>query len=244
MEKAKFEYSPLGKIFKEGLTDEEKKESTGVFKKLDDIHRTNREILRRTGNNNDNNDDDDDDDDDNDDDDSDNKKKPSKDKKKPSKDKKKPFKDKKKPPKDEKGDSLKYSSMYTFNKYKISELDKLISLESKFNYIYEFAQKLNKLYEVKPRNDANKAKKEEVYNNAGKRFNELLNEYKIFYNNFTKNKDANNFADYNPSKFNRSRRYDNRLFESTEEQPRTSTPNDEQPRTSTQNEEQLNDQQT
>ena len=168
MEKAKFEYSPLGKIFKEGLTDEEKKESTGVFKKLDDIHRTNREILRRTGNNNDNNDDDDDDDDDNDDDDSDNKKKPSKDKKKPSKDKKKPFKDKKKPPKDEKGDSLKYSSMYTFNKYKISELDKLISLESKFNYIYEFAQKLNKLYEVKPRNDANKAKKEEVYNNAGK----------------------------------------------------------------------------
>ena len=64
---------------------------------------------------------------------------------------------------------LKYSSMYTFNKYKTSELDKLISLESKFNYINEFAQKLNKLYQVKPRNDTNKAKKEEVCNDAGKR---------------------------------------------------------------------------
>ena len=41
VEKAKFEYSPLGEVFKEGLTDEEKKESTDVFKKLDDIHRTN-----------------------------------------------------------------------------------------------------------------------------------------------------------------------------------------------------------
>ena len=66
--------NPVEKVFKEGLTDEEKKKSTGVFKKLDDIHRTNQEILRRTGNNNNNNDDDNDDDDDDDDDD-DNKKK-------------------------------------------------------------------------------------------------------------------------------------------------------------------------
>ena len=124
--------------------------------------------------------------------------------------------------------------MYTFNKYKVSELDKLISLESEFNYINEFSQKLNNFYEVKPRNDTNKAKKEEVYNNAGKKFNRLLNKYKIFYDNFTKNKDANNFEEYNPNKFNRSRRYDNRSFESTEtfysaeEQPRTSTPNDKE----------------
>ena len=77
VEKAKFEYSPLGKIFNEGLTDEEKKKNIGVFKKLDDIHRTNREILRRTGNNNNNNSNNSDDDDD----DNDNKKKPPKDKK-------------------------------------------------------------------------------------------------------------------------------------------------------------------
>ena len=61
-----------------------------------------------------------------------------------------------------------------------------------------------------------------------KNFNKLLNEYNIFYDDFTKNKDANNFEDYNPNKFNRSRRYDNRSFESTEEQPRTSTPNEEE----------------
>ena len=138
------------------------------------------------------------------------------------------------PPKDEKDDSLKYSSMYTFNKYKISELDKLSSLESKVNYINEFAQKLNKFYEVKPRNDTNKANKEKVYNNAGKKFNELLNDYKIFYDNFTKNKDASNFDDYNPNKFNKSRRYDNISFESmgtfysAEEPPRTLTSNNEE----------------
>ena len=166
VEKAKFEYSSLGRVFKEGLTDEEKKESTGVFKKLDDIHRTNREILRRTSNNNNNNDDNDDD----------NKKEPSKDKKKkPSRD------EKKKPSKDEEDDNLKYSSMYTFNKYKITELDNLTSLQSKFNYINEFAQKRNRLYEVRPRNDTNKAKKQKVYNSLGKRYNELLDEYIRYY---------------------------------------------------------------
>ena len=150
--------------------------------------------------------------------------------------------------------------MYTFNKYKISELDELTSLESKFNYINEFAQKRNRLHEVRPRNNTNKAKNGKVYNNSGKRFNKLLNEYIRFYNNFTKNKDASNFADCNPNKFTKARRYDNKTFESTDtfysaeeqprtstpndEQPRTSTPNDEQPRTSTLNEEQLNDQQT
>ena len=236
VEKAKFEYSSLGRVFKEGLTDEEKKESTGVFKKLDDIHRTNREILRRTSNNNNNNDDNDDD----------NKKEPSKDKKEPSKDKKKkPSKDKKKKPsKDEEDDNLKYSSMYTFNKYKITELDNLTSLQSKFNYINEFAQKRNRLYEVRPRNDTNKAKKQKVYNSLGKRYNKLLDEYIRYYNNFIKNKDASNFPEYNPNKFTKARRYDHKSFESTdtfysaEENPRTSTSNDEQ------QQQQLNDQRT
>ena len=124
--------------------------------------------------------------------------------------------------------------MYSFNIYKISELDGLGSLESKFKYINDFAQKLNKFYEVKPRNEANKAKKEKAWNNVGKKFNELLDEYKIFYDDFIKNKDASNFVDYNPNKFNKSGRYDNKSFESTdtfysaEEPSRTSTPNDEE----------------
>ena len=45
VEQAKFEYSPLGKIFKKGLSEEDKKE--GLFKRLDNIKDKNEELINR-----------------------------------------------------------------------------------------------------------------------------------------------------------------------------------------------------
>ena len=44
-EQAKFEYSPLGKIFKKGLSEDDKKE--GLFKRLDHIKDKNEELIDR-----------------------------------------------------------------------------------------------------------------------------------------------------------------------------------------------------
>ena len=43
VEQAKFEYSPLGKIFNKGLKEEDKKE--GLFKRLENIKDKNEELL-------------------------------------------------------------------------------------------------------------------------------------------------------------------------------------------------------
>ena len=43
MEQAKFEYSPLGKIFNKGLSEEDKKE--GISKRLENIKDKNNELL-------------------------------------------------------------------------------------------------------------------------------------------------------------------------------------------------------
>ena len=45
IEQAKFEYSPLGKIFNKGLSDDDKKE--GLFKRLDNIKDKNEELIDR-----------------------------------------------------------------------------------------------------------------------------------------------------------------------------------------------------
>ena len=45
VEQAKFEYSPLGKIFNKGLSEEDKKE--GLFKRLDNIKDKNEELISR-----------------------------------------------------------------------------------------------------------------------------------------------------------------------------------------------------
>ena len=50
VEQAKFEYSPLGKIFKKGLSEEDKKE--GLFKRLKNIEDKNEEQLRLVSNSN------------------------------------------------------------------------------------------------------------------------------------------------------------------------------------------------
>ena len=44
LEKTKFEYSPLGKIFNKGLSDDDKKE--GLFKRLENIKDTNLTLLQ------------------------------------------------------------------------------------------------------------------------------------------------------------------------------------------------------
>ena len=44
VEKAKFEYSPLGKIFNKGLSKEDRKE--GLFKKLKNIEDKNEQLLK------------------------------------------------------------------------------------------------------------------------------------------------------------------------------------------------------
>ena len=59
VEQAKFEYSPLGKIFNKGLDKDDQKE--GLFKRLKNIENAQTKL---TSNNNNNDDDDDDDDDD------------------------------------------------------------------------------------------------------------------------------------------------------------------------------------
>ena len=46
VEEAKFEFSPLGKIFNKGLSDDDKKE--GLFKKLKNIEVKNEEKLKAT----------------------------------------------------------------------------------------------------------------------------------------------------------------------------------------------------
>ena len=43
VEQAKFEYSPLGKIFNKGLSEEDKKE--GLFKRLENIKDKNEELI-------------------------------------------------------------------------------------------------------------------------------------------------------------------------------------------------------
>ena len=50
VEKAKFEYSPLGKISNKGLSEEDKKE--GLFKRLDNIKDKNEELINRFSTNN------------------------------------------------------------------------------------------------------------------------------------------------------------------------------------------------
>ena len=45
VEQAKFEYSPLGKIFNKGLSEEDKKE--GILKRLENINDKNNELLTR-----------------------------------------------------------------------------------------------------------------------------------------------------------------------------------------------------
>ena len=45
VEQAKFEYSPLGKIFNKGLSEEDKKE--GLFKRLENIKDKNEELINR-----------------------------------------------------------------------------------------------------------------------------------------------------------------------------------------------------
>ena len=45
VEQAKFEYSPLGKIFNKGLSEDDKKE--GLFKRLENIKDKNEELMNR-----------------------------------------------------------------------------------------------------------------------------------------------------------------------------------------------------
>ena len=45
VEQAKFEYSPLGKIFNKGLSEDDKKE--GLFKRLENIKDKNEELINR-----------------------------------------------------------------------------------------------------------------------------------------------------------------------------------------------------
>ena len=45
IEQAKFEYSPLGKIFNKGLSEDDKKE--GLFKRLENIKDKNEELINR-----------------------------------------------------------------------------------------------------------------------------------------------------------------------------------------------------
>ena len=45
VEQAKFEYSPLGRIFNEGLSEKDKKE--GLFKRLENIKDKNKELINR-----------------------------------------------------------------------------------------------------------------------------------------------------------------------------------------------------
>ena len=47
VEQAKFEYSPLGKIFNKGLSEDDKKE--GLFKRLENIKDKNEELINRFG---------------------------------------------------------------------------------------------------------------------------------------------------------------------------------------------------
>ena len=47
VEQAKFEYSPLGKIFNKGLSKDDKKE--GLFKRLENIKDKNEELINRFG---------------------------------------------------------------------------------------------------------------------------------------------------------------------------------------------------
>ena len=47
IEQAKFEYSPLGKIFNKGLSEDDKKE--GLFKRLENIKDKNEELINRFG---------------------------------------------------------------------------------------------------------------------------------------------------------------------------------------------------
>ena len=49
VEQAKFEYSPLGKIFNKGLSEDDKKE--GLFKRLRNIENTQKNLIRNDNKN-------------------------------------------------------------------------------------------------------------------------------------------------------------------------------------------------
>ena len=158
---------------------------------MDDIHRTNPEILRRPGNidnnnnnnnnsssNNNNNNNNNDDDDDNDNDDNhDNKKRPIK----------------KEPSKKSKG--VKYDNNYNFNKFKQDRFEGATLIKSKFDHLDKFYDEFFRLFSLGTKRKADL--KKDVLDNAKNIFNKQLKEYIELYN---KSNDADKNK-YNPNKF-------------------------------------------
>ena len=141
VEQAKFECSPLGKIFNKGLSEEERKE--GILKRLENIKDKRDELLNT-------------------------------------------FSIINKTPKNKANNQSKkliYNAGHSFAKRKnINDIKKL-SLDSMFNLMREYHEKITSLNNLAPRTENNKKLKQEVLINTGNIYNKL---YYIYQNKYNK----------------------------------------------------------
>ena len=148
VEQAKFEYSPLGKIFNKELDKDDQKE--GLFKRLKNIDGKNEKLLKEI-----------------------------KDEKTKEPAKKDTETNKTKNP-------LIYDSKHSFYKYRLSEFNKISSIDSKFDTIEKCYKDFITLTDVdaEPENIEHKLV---VLNKVPKNYDNLIKEYKKVYERESKN---------------------------------------------------------
>ena len=148
LERTKFDYSPLSKVFNKALDEDHKKE--GVFKRSKNIEGKNEKLLKEI-----------------------------KDQitKEPAKKNIETNKAK---------NALIYDSKHSFYKYRLSEFNKISSIDSKFDIIEKCYKDFISLTDVdgEPKNIEHKLV---VQNKASKRYEDLIKEYKKVYEREPKN---------------------------------------------------------
>ena len=84
---------------------------------------------------------------------------------------------------------LMYNSVFNFNKYNVSNFDKITSVDSQFDVLKGFHKEFIKLKGVKSKYDNTKQKKITILNHALLLYDELISIYKKEYNQIFKSND-------------------------------------------------------
>ena len=89
------------------------------------------------------------------------------------------------------GNDLVYNSVHNFNKYSVSSVNEISSIDSKFDTINKFYKDFVKLNNIKSQNKITKQKKIAVLKNASLLYNKWIDMYKKEYEQAFENKDEN-----------------------------------------------------
>ena len=84
---------------------------------------------------------------------------------------------------------MTYDSAYNFNKYSVSNIKEITSIDSKFDTLKKFYKEFKKLESVKNETKETKQKKITVLKNASLLYDELVRDYKKEYIQIFKSKD-------------------------------------------------------